>query len=77
MTRNQLEEKFNCEIFKDSCFESGNSYWVCMSLENKEYLCDGWTLKEVEEKLRDKFNLQKRKQKKNANDKMKIWLSGL
>lgn len=77
MTKNQLEEKFNCEIFKDSCFDSGSGYWVCISLKDKEYLCDGWTLKEIEEKLREKFNSPQRKQKKNENDKMKMWLNGL
>lgn len=50
MLKRELEQKFNCEIFKDSCFDSGVKYWVCMK-ENR-YICDGWTLKEVEEKLK-------------------------
>ncbi|EKO1913600.1 hypothetical protein PZQ55_002688 [Clostridium botulinum] len=48
MTRTQLENKYKVQIFKDSCFDSGSKYWVCM---NNNYYCDGWTLKEIEEKL--------------------------
>ena len=51
MTKKQLEKKYNCELFKDACFDSGAKYWVCMV--EGDYI-DGWTLKEIEEKLKNR-----------------------
>lgn len=49
MSKKQLESKYKVQIFKDSCYDSGSKYWVCVN--NNGYYCDGWTLKEIEEKL--------------------------
>lgn len=57
MTRQQLENKYNVKLFKDFGFDDSRKYWVCM--KDEDYFCDGWTLKEIESKLKkeDKLNV--------------------
>lgn len=52
MTRKQLIKKYNCNIFKDACFDSGSKYWVAISNDGIFDYEDGWTLKELEDKLK-------------------------
>lgn len=49
MTKQQIEDKYRVKLHKDFGFDDSRKYWVCM--KNNEYICDGWTLKEIEDKL--------------------------
>ncbi len=55
-TRKQMEEKYNCEIFKDSGFDSGMNFWVAYGEQDDEkdqqfVYADGWTLSELHENI--------------------------
>lgn len=50
MTKKELEKKYDVQLSKDFGFDDSRKYWVCM--KDGDYFCDGWTLKEIEEKLK-------------------------
>lgn len=61
-TKKQLEELYNCEIFKDTGFDNGHSFWTAhgrpLSDDKEEPLftyADGWTLDELHENIRDEI----------------------
>lgn len=51
MTKLQIENKYNVKLSKDFGFDDSRKYWVCMY--QGDYFCDGWTLKEIELKLKE------------------------
>lgn len=57
-SKKQLEEIYNCEIFKDFGFDDSHLFWVANGLPiegTDEYLfdyVDGWTLDELHENIR-------------------------
>lgn len=59
-SKKQLEELYNCEIFKDFGFDDSHLFWVVQGLpltENgDDYLftyADGWDLNELHENIRN------------------------
>lgn len=59
-SKKQLEELYNCEIFKDTGFDSDLKFWVAQGLpftENGEDFlftyADGWDLDELHENIRE------------------------
>lgn len=54
MTRKQMEEKYNLHIFKDFGYDDSRKYWVAIPKkgDKRDIYEDGWTLKEIEEKLK-------------------------
>lgn len=61
-TKKQLEELYNCEIFKDTGYDSDLKYWVAQGLpftENGEdslfTYADGWNLDELHENIREEI----------------------
>ena len=60
-TRKQLEELYNCTIFKDSGFDSGLKFWTAHgtplkgSTESLFDYADGWTLDELHENIRERI----------------------
>lgn len=53
LTKKNIEKKYNCILDRDSGFDSGSSFWTAHD-KDMEYLCDGWTLKEIVDKLESK-----------------------
>lgn len=53
LTKNSIEKKYNCVLEKANAFESGTLFWTCFD-KDMEYICDGYTLKEIEDKLKSK-----------------------
>ena len=58
-SKKQLEEIYNCEIFKDFGFDDSHLYWVANGLPIEgtdecifDY-ADGWTLDELHENIRE------------------------
>lgn len=58
-SKKQLEELYNCDIFKDFGFDDGHLFWVAQGLsfteDGDDYLfiyADGWTLDELHENIR-------------------------
>lgn len=59
-SRKQLEELYNCTIFKDTGFDSDLGFWVAQGLpftedgEDKLFsFADGWDLDELHENIRE------------------------
>lgn len=58
-SKKQLEEIYNCEIFKDFGFDSGLLFWTAHGRQiegTDECLfdyADGWTLDELHENIRE------------------------
>lgn len=59
-TKKQLEELYNCEIFKDSDFDSNLLFWTAHGLpftedgeDNLFTYADGWDLDELHENIRE------------------------
>jgi hypothetical protein len=53
LTKKSIENKYNCILDKAFGFDSGSSFWTCFD-KDMEYICDGYTLKEIEDKLKSK-----------------------
>lgn len=58
-SKKQLEELYNCEIFKDTGFDSCTKFWVAQGLpfteDGEDILftyADGWDLNELHENIR-------------------------
>lgn len=52
MTKKSIEKKYGVWLEKDQSYESGTCYWLCFdSKENMEWICNGYTLAEIVEKL--------------------------
>lgn len=58
-SKKQLEELYNCEIFKDSGFDDNHLFWVAQGQsyteDGDDYLfiyADGWDLDELHENIR-------------------------
>ena len=58
-SKKQLEELYNCTIFRDTGFDSGLKFWVAQGLpftesgEDKLFThADGWDLDELHENIR-------------------------
>ena len=58
-TKKQLEELYNCEIFRDFGFDNSHLFWVANGLPLTEDgdddlfdYADGWTLDELHENIR-------------------------
>ncbi|MGF0147662.1 hypothetical protein ACQRDF_09620 [Lachnospiraceae bacterium SGI.054] len=59
-SKKQLEELYNCEIFKDTGFDSDLKFWVTQGLpftedweDNLFTYADGWDLDELHENIRE------------------------
>ena len=59
-SKKQLEELYNCSIFKDSVFDDGHLFWVAQGLpftENGDdclfLYANGWDLDELHEDIRE------------------------
>ena len=59
-SKKQLEELYNCEIFKDTGFDSCTKFWVAQGLPFTEdgedslfTYADGWDLDELHENIRE------------------------
>lgn len=59
-SKKQLEELYNCEIFKDSGFDDGHLFWTAHGLpltedgeDNLFTYADGWDLDELHENIRE------------------------
>ena len=59
-SKKQLEELYNCEIFKDTGFDSDLKFWVAQGLpfaedweDNLFTYADGWDLDELHENIRE------------------------
>ena len=60
--KKQLEELYNCEIFKDTGFDSCTKFWVAQGLpfteDGEDILftyADGWDLNELHENIREEI----------------------
>ena len=61
-SKKQLEELYNCEIFKDTGFDSCTKFWVAQGLpfteDGEDILftyADGWDLNELHENIREEI----------------------
>ncbi len=59
-SKKQLEELYNCEIFKDSGFDNSHLFWTAHGLllteDGEDILftyADGWDLSELHENIRE------------------------
>jgi ATP-dependent Lon protease len=59
-SKKQLEELYNCDIFKDSGFDDSHLFWVAQGLPFTEdgddclfVHADGWDLDELHENIRE------------------------
>lgn len=59
-SKKQLEELYNCEIFKDSGFDNSHLFWIAHGLplteDGEDILftyADGWDLNELHENIRE------------------------
>ena len=59
-SKKQLEELYNCDIFKDNGFDDSHQFWVAHGQELTEggedelfIYADGWTLDELHENIRE------------------------
>lgn len=59
-SKKQLEELYNCDIFKDSGFDDSHLFWVAQGLpftedgeDNLFEYADGWDLDELHENIRE------------------------
>lgn len=59
-SKKQLEELYNCEIFKDSGFDNSHLFWIAHGLplteDGEDILftyADGWDLNELHESIRE------------------------
>lgn len=50
LTRIFLEKKYNVRIERDKGYNGGAWYWLCFD-KNMNWICNGYTLAEIEEKL--------------------------
>lgn len=62
-TKKQLEELYNCTIFKDTGFDDSHQFWTAHGREVEPYeepiftYADGWTLDELHENIRQEIIL--------------------
>ena len=61
-SKKQLEELYNCEIFKDFGFDDSHLFWVAQGLPltegGEDWLfvhADGWDLDELHENIREEI----------------------
>jgi hypothetical protein len=50
LTKKYLEKKYGVQLLRDNGFDDSRLYWMCF--KNGKGLFDGWTLAEIEEKLK-------------------------
>ena len=57
MSKKSIEKKYGVHLERDKGYDGGAWYWLCFdSKEEMNWICNGYTLAEIEEKLcnRDK-----------------------
>ena len=62
-SKKQLEELYNCQIFKDAGFDDNHQFWTAhgepldKQLDGSELFiyADGWTLDELHENIREEI----------------------
>jgi hypothetical protein len=54
LSKSAIERKYNVYLDRDKGYDGGTYYWLCFdSIENMEWICNGYTLSEIEEKLKE------------------------
>jgi hypothetical protein len=52
VSEKSIEKKYGVWLERDKGYDGGAWYWLCFdSQENMEWVCNGYTLAEIEEKL--------------------------
>jgi len=53
MNKKSIEKKYGVRLERDKGYDGGSWYWLCFdSKENMNWLCNGYTLTEIDEKLK-------------------------
>lgn len=52
VTRKQLKDKYNVVFWKEYDYSLKCKVWICVTGDYGEYVCQGKTLKEIEDNLK-------------------------
>lgn len=60
VSKRQIEQQYGVYLNRDKGYDGGAWYWLCFNNpEDMTWICNGYTLAEIEEKLKKGFKNEK------------------
>ena len=53
LSKSAIERKYNVYLYRDKGYDGVTYYWLCFDSIEHIQICNGYTLSEIEEKLKE------------------------